>query len=174
MPKEVIDILPPRKNEESKIVSLKVSAKEPGRKSRKKKLFLFVILILIIGAIGYGQAFSRVEIEILPKMETFESALEMTVDEKINQADLMSRIIPGYSLKEQNSLSQQFFSSGKVIKDKKAEGTIKIFNDFSALSLPHKSSSDLPDKAFEIFLPVFCRTSLFSAVKPLFQGFPPS
>jgi len=151
MPKEVIDILPPRKNEESKIVSLKVSAKEPGRKSRKKKLFFFVVLILIIGAIGYGQVFSRVEIEILPKMETFESALEMTVDEKINQTDLISRIIPGYSLKEQNSLSQQFSSSGKIIEDKKAEGTIKIFNDFSALSLPLRENTRFMAASGQIF-----------------------
>lgn len=151
MPKEVIDILPPKKGEEPKITSSKVPSKEPKRKRGRKKIFFFGILILMIGGIGYGQVFSRVEIEIFPKMETFESDIEIEVDQKISQTDLVLKIVPGYFLKEQNSLTQQFPSSGKIIKDKKAEGTIRISNDFSALSMPLRENTRFMAASGQIF-----------------------
>lgn len=151
MPKEVIDILPPQKFEESKIVIKKTPIKEVKKKMGKKKFFIFLFLILIIGEIIYGQKFSKVKIEIWPKMEKIESKIEITINEKTKQLDLVAKIIPGYLLEEQNSFTQSFSSSGKVVKDKKAEGTIRVFNDFSALSLPLREDTRFMAASGHIF-----------------------
>jgi len=141
MPKEVIDILPPQKFEKSKIISSTTPTGEVKKRGRKKKILIFIFLFLIIGGFSYGQIFSKVEIEVRPKMENFDSNLEITVDEKIKEPDLTAKIIPGYFLEEQNSLSQQFSASGKVVKDKKAEGIIRVFNDYSAVSQPLRENT---------------------------------
>lgn len=150
MPKIVIDILPPEEVEESKPVSSKKRIKKPRRKIRFKKLLFLLILILIIGVVSCS-AFSKVEIEIKPKMDDFESGLMITTDKGVKEADLPAKIIPGYLLEEQNSLSQKFSASGKVDKDKKAEGVIKIYNDYSALSQPLRADTRFMAASGEVF-----------------------
>jgi len=151
MPKKVIDILPPEKNEESKPISPKVVSMRPKRRIGFKKLYFFIVLILIMIGITYCSIFSKAEIEIWPEMDTFKSKLEVIVDEKIKEPDLSANIIPGCFLEEQNSFSQQFPSSGKIVKSGKAEGTIRVYNDYSALSQPLRANTRFMAASGEIF-----------------------
>lgn len=152
MPKEVIDIIPPEKIEESNPLPLKKKGfKKPERRIRLRKFWFFLVLILIIAGLGYGFAFSRVEIEIWPKMDTFESGLKITVDSKVKEADWSAKIIPGYFLEEQNSFSQQFPASGKIVKDKKAEGVIRVYNNYSGLSQSLRANTRFMAASGEVF-----------------------
>ncbi len=152
MPKEIIDIIPPEKIGKPKLLlSKKKELKKPKRKIRFRKLWFFLVLILIISGFGYGFTFSRVEIEIWPKMDTFELGLEIIVDSKAKEADWSAKIIPGYFLEERNSFSQQFPASGKIIKDEKAEGVIRIYNNYSGLSQSLRANTRFMAASGEVF-----------------------
>jgi len=152
MPKEIIDIIPPEKIEESKpLLSKKKDFKKPKRKIRFRKLWFFLVLILMIAGFGYGFTFSRVEIEIWPEMDTFELGLEIIVDSEVKEADWSAKIIPGYFLEEQNSFFQQFPASGKIVKDKIAEGVIRIYNNYSGLSQSLRANTRFMAASGEVF-----------------------
>jgi len=149
---EVIDIIPPQKVKEKKPIPFKASTEEVRKKRGKKKIIFFLFLIiLIIGGISYGQIFSKVEIEIWPKMENIEFNTAIIINTKQDEVDLTAEIIPGYILEEQNFLIEQFSSSGKIIKENKAEGTIRIFNDYSALSMPLRENTRFMAASGKIF-----------------------
>ena len=152
MPKEIIDIIPPEKIGKPKLLpSKKKDLKKPKRKIRFRKLWFFLVSILMIAGFGYGFTFSRVEIEIWPKMDTFELGLEIIVDSKAEEADWSTKIIPGCFLEERNSFSQQFPASGKIVKDEKAEGVIRIYNNYSGLSQSLRANTRFMAASGEVF-----------------------
>lgn len=152
MPIEVIDILPPQKSKEIKVISPKMPVEKAREKRGKKKIIFFISLIfLTVAGISYGQIFSKVEIEIWPRMESVEFNTIVTINTKKEKVDLAAKIIPGYLLEEQNSLTEQFISSGKIIKESKAEGMIRVFNDYSALSMPLRENTRFMAASGEIF-----------------------
>ena len=128
MSKKFFDILPPKKVEDSKSIPSRATLEQPKKRIKIKKIWLFLILVLIGIGIIYCSVFSKVEIEIWPKLDTFKSEIEITVDEKAKDPNFSAKIIPGYLLEEENSLSQQFTSSGKAFKSKKAQGIIRVYN----------------------------------------------
>jgi hypothetical protein len=150
MSKRVIDILPPDETEETGAVSFKRKIKKPKKKRFRKFLF-FLILILIITGIGYGSLSSKVEVEIWPVMNDFGGKLRVTVDGEIEDADLAKRILPGYFLEEQNSLSRSFPATGEPVEGGKAEGIIRIYNDYSNLSQSLRANTRFMAASGEVF-----------------------
>lgn len=152
MPIKVIDILPPQKSKEIKVVLSKTPGKEAGgKRGRKKTVFFLFLIFLTVGIISYGQIFSKVKIEIWPEMETIELNSTITVSIKKEKADLTAKIIPGYLMEEQNFTTEQFFSSGKAIKENKAEGMIRVFNDYSVVSMPLRENTRFMAASGKIF-----------------------
>ena len=135
MSEKFFDILPPQKPEINKskpVIELAKQAKikepEKIKKTRKGFLFLFLILILAVGA--YFFVSSKIKIEIYPKFEDFNHKFEVVIDNGVKNSDFAAKIIPGYYLEQEKSISQSFFSSGKSLKSEKARGIIRVYNNY--------------------------------------------
>jgi hypothetical protein len=140
MPKKVFDILPPKKEK------ILIAKKEvPGLKERirpkihfpkitfpkisfRKFIFSFLILLLV-SALIFSFKFSRAEIKIWPEVEEVNFVEIVTVDTKAENLDLNKKTIPGKFFETEETFSNSFNSSGKILK--KAEGTIRLFNEYT-------------------------------------------
>lgn len=121
MKKKVIDIISPsNKSLKTEVFGHRVSLTT----SPKKKNFNFILLILILlfGAFSYAYfTLPKARIEIWPKTEKLSFETELKIDEKI-----------GKILETEEIISQEFLATEKFLKENKAEGTIRIYNDYSA------------------------------------------
>ena len=142
MQKEIFDILPPKKVEIPNRKTTKNTRKQriirrpkfERRNIKIKKTWLALILVLLGVIFMYYFIPSKVDIKVKPKMGTFKSKIRIVVDKEREELDLVDRIIPGYSLEEQNSISQSFSSSGRIFKKEKARGIVRVYNDYSSVS----------------------------------------
>lgn len=120
---KIFDILPPKKFVERK----------PEKFQKPKKSFLggvFFFLILVFLAIGFFSyfAFAKVKIEIWPETELVYFKEELLASSKILQVDGLTKKIPAMTFEISDTFSQEFSSSGKI--EKKAEGTIRVYNNY--------------------------------------------
>lgn len=150
--KEVIDIIPPKNFKKS-------SESFPRKKNRifiskfrfdqGKALSLVGVLFVIL--IFYSFIATEARVRIIPKMEEFSSELTIIVDREVRKADVFSNTIPGYLLEETNSLSKSFSSSGKIVAAKKAEGVIRVYNDYSAFAQPFRARTRFMSASGKVF-----------------------
>jgi hypothetical protein len=141
MAKKVVDILPPKKEtilKEKKVAKVK----ELPRKKLKfsfpqvslpkirfnQILFLFLASLLIFLFI-LSFSFSKAEIKIWPEVEEVSFVETITVDTKTETKNLEKKVIPGKIFEIEEVFSDSFNSTGKVLK--KAEGTIRLFNEYT-------------------------------------------
>lgn len=151
MPKKIFDILPPRRQsytpekskqrkEPKKIVEEPVVRKSttvPASKRFSWRIFIFCLLvILILAGFFVSSIFSGSEIELWLKIEDLKFKEQITVDSKANQSDLSLKIFSGQIFEEEKSTSQEFSPSGRVTKETKARGTIRVYNDYSTMAQP--------------------------------------
>lgn len=154
MRKKIIDILPPKKPEEIKVKESKsffYSAKpETERKERKeekifsglanfrknkkfplkkKAIFLFPVLILI--AIFYFSSLSKADIEVWPETEMINLTSKLTIDTEAGGYNFTAKVIPGQIFEREKLVSDNFQSSGTFLKEEKAEGIIRVYNEYS-------------------------------------------
>jgi len=135
MAKKIFDISPPKKLEK-KTVKRFVPEKKPEfkfspPKSRRlgKKLILIPLVLIIAGIVAY-LSFSRAEIEIWPETEIKSFEIKLTVDKSIENIDFLANLIPGVVFEELGTFPQEFPSSGKKSVEKKAEGVMRVFNEY--------------------------------------------
>ncbi|HHE76741.1 MAG TPA: hypothetical protein ENL27_02035 [Candidatus Parcubacteria bacterium] len=151
MRKKILDIVPP-KEEFPKKVNLKDNEGESREKAgfgveREKNRFpwffikAFGVLFLVL-AIGGGLLFSllfaRAKIEISPETEI------LTLKTKVNVApaalnaytSVKDNSIPGKIFEDERTISRKFFSSGKALKERRAEGIIRVYNNYSTSPQP--------------------------------------
>jgi len=108
------------------------------KKIKKKRFFLkslvfcFVLLILVI--ISGLFFFSKVEVEIWPETEILILEENLVIDLNIEIPDFDERIVPGKVFSNEKSVSQEFFASGKILKEEKARGVIRVYNAYSTSS----------------------------------------
>lgn len=136
MAKKIFDILPPRKLEKKKIERFLPERKpefkfSSSRRWPGKKLILIPLVLIIAGVVAY-LTLSRAEIEIWPETEIKGFETRLTVDKDIGDIDLSANLIPGVVFEESETFPQEFPSSGKKSVEKKAEGIIRIFNDYQS------------------------------------------
>ncbi len=95
-----------------------------------KILFFSLIFLILAGIFGF-LIFSKVKVEIWP--ETAISAFETNINIEIEKSgpDLEARIIPGKVFEDQRTASKEFSASGKTMKEEKAKGVIRVFNEYS-------------------------------------------
>jgi hypothetical protein len=134
MAKKVFDISPPRKLEKKKIERFVPEKKpefkfSPSRRWPRKKLILIPLVLIIAGIVAYF-SLSRAEIEIWPETEIKSFETRLTADKDIGSVDFSANLIPGIIFEESETFPQEFPSSGKKSMEKKAEGIIRIFNDY--------------------------------------------
>ncbi len=142
MPKKFFDIIPPKKIDFS---PRKIKPKEETKSSNRETLtlgggsfkriffksFVFLLILLVLAG-GFGFFFfSKAEIEIWLKTDTLSLEETLTIDLEIKEPDFEAKVIPGKTFSDQKSISQEFFASGKVLKEEKATGIIRIYNEYS-------------------------------------------
>jgi hypothetical protein len=119
MPKKSFDIIPP-KEKKAKVDLAPFYPKPPKKLAvAKKKTFFFVLIsvgAILLFSLSYLFIEPKTEIEIWPKMTAtaFETQAE----------------IPGRELLSEETVSQEFFSSGSKEKESKAEGVITVYNNY--------------------------------------------
>jgi len=95
-------------------------------------IFLGLFFVVLAGGFKYYKSSQNVEIKIWPKNGNVSLKEEVFVDDKKTQADFVNKIFPGKIITDQRSGFQEFSSTGKAVKEEKATGTIKVYNNYSA------------------------------------------
>jgi hypothetical protein len=152
--RKIYDILPPgeRKREKGlkplKRIDLGSSAKDSGGGvhffslilrpwCRPRVCFLFIFSTIFIGFLFFFFTISpRAEIEIWPETESLRFSVQATVESSADQIDFDERILPGKIIVGRAVLSQEFPATGKVLKEEKARGMIRVYNAYSIYDQP--------------------------------------
>jgi hypothetical protein len=136
MTKKILDILPPKQLEKNKIERFipekKPEFKTSPSRSRPRKKLIFIPLVLVIIGIAAYFTLSRAEVEISPEIEIKNFEAILTIDKDIKDIDFLAKSIPGVVLEESRTFPQEFPSSGKKSSEEKAEGIIRVFNDYQS------------------------------------------
>lgn len=128
-PEKIFDIIPPK----SEIRQPDFEEKELPTQERKPfnwRLPLIFIFLIILGVSGYF-FLPRVEIEIWPELEEKKMREKVELDGKANQPDFSKKVIPAKILEVSQEMSQDFTPTGKVPKEERAHGQIKVYNAYS-------------------------------------------
>ena len=128
--RKIRDILPPTEKKETffqpkeKInrqtfkpkLNLKMKTK-PGWKKKILFTFLFILIFLFFFSVFY---LPKAEIEIWPETETFNLETDLTITDNNTQV-----------FQKEKSLTETFSATGKTLKEEKAEGIIRVYNEYS-------------------------------------------
>ena len=139
MSKKIFDILPPEKVKKGPLFKKekkKISEKHKNITcfSKKKRNLVFIVLILVLVFLSCYFTLSKAEVEIWPvkRVSTFKT--EITISKEINQLDVSNKNIPGEIFEIEKTVTEEISSSGKALKENKAEGIIRVYNVYSSNS----------------------------------------
>lgn len=136
--KKIRDIFPPvksRTRESEKEATPLSSARHSHRRSLKRTLSLIVFILLIGGVAGVFTLqffFAKVQVNIWPRMREVTAQERMTARIGVVGVDKEQKIISALSIREEKSLTRLFPATGKSTQEMKAQGTVRVFNGFSA------------------------------------------
>lgn len=151
MVKKIYDIIPPsEKKKERLAASVKIepfkekkSAERASGKDLKwfsKSLAIFLIFLLILTGIFGFFFFSKSKIYIWPKIETLslESKVTVSLEQKETDPALWTEraMIPAKTFNDQKTGAQDFSATGTTLKEAKAEGIIRVYNNYSTQEQP--------------------------------------
>jgi len=140
MVKKIFDILPPEKKE------IREPEPKPERKSEIKislpktsskikwGLVLALIVLVSIGIFSDFILLGKAKIEIWPETEILTFKTKLTLDKEVEEPNFSAKVIPAEIFEEEKSISENFLSSGKFLKEIKAEGIIRVYNNYSTSS----------------------------------------
>ena len=142
--RKVIDIFLPKEKEApaifQKFHEKKEETPEPIKETRPIKkeegggkgwLLVFVLMVLItVGGYCYFNL-SKATITIWPKTEDVSVSSKLTVDKEVGALSYAEKIIPGEIFEEEKVVTDTIPATGKAGKEDKAEGTIKVYNEYS-------------------------------------------
>lgn len=154
MAKKIYDILPPKLAHKKKIAATKqaviagkVDIERKPRKQKKeiettvpssvtherkrsplREIMAGSAVILLLLSIYLYNKLPKADVQIWPVMEQFSSQEKMTADKSVLAVDVSKKVIPAQYMEESQDGWQEFLATGAVNTDKKATGTIKIYN----------------------------------------------
>jgi hypothetical protein len=133
MVKKIFDILPPKKEElkreERVIIVEKRRTKFHFPRIPLGTFLILLFIFLLIFSFFFSFELSKAEVKIWPKTEEISFVEGIVVDSNATAMDFEQKIIPGKIFETEEVFSKSFNSTGKVLK--KAEGTIRLFNEYS-------------------------------------------
>ena len=133
--KKFFDIIPPEKINPAPFVHKRRGVKEQKKDfliSRKKAALLICVFVLIFGITAGATVKSKAKIEILPKTEKQTFEVKAEICSSATKTDVSKKIIPGEIITAETSVSQEFSSTGAIIKKEKAKGIIRVYNNYSS------------------------------------------
>ena len=93
-----------------------------------------ILAILILAFLFCYFTLSKAEIEIWPETESLTFETKATIDSEGKNIDVSNKVIPGKTIVVEKTVSEEFPSSGEILKEKKAEGIIRVYNAYSTSS----------------------------------------
>jgi len=155
MKKKVIDIFPPEKEDRfQEARAIKESEKEEilagekrdfdkgknlikaenilgnlGHPRNRVFILVFSAFILVFGFCYF--TLPKAKIELWPEVSLLDFETRLTVDKNKGQVSFSDKVIPGEILTKEKTLAAVFSSTGKVLKEKKTEGIIRVYNAYS-------------------------------------------
>ncbi|HOW13117.1 MAG TPA: hypothetical protein PK121_02280 [Candidatus Pacearchaeota archaeon] len=96
-----------------------------------KNIILSFLFIVLFCSGVYFIFFEKTRIEISPKTEILSLKDTIVIDKNASQADFLTRVIPGKVFTDERSASSNFPATGKVQKEEKAKGIIRVYNNYS-------------------------------------------
>ncbi|MDP2930160.1 MAG: hypothetical protein Q8N56_00930 [bacterium] len=103
--------------------------------SRRNTIIVLIAFLLIaLGSLAYYYWLPKVDIAIWLKTEVADFHVSVRVDKGQKTADSVNLVLPGKIVIEEQTVSQEFSSTGKIVSEQKAEGLVTIFNDYSTAS----------------------------------------
>lgn len=100
--------------------------------STPRIIALVLIITFVVAGFVFGKVLPKAEVIIFPVRETASFNVEVLIDKSVTEVDLASGTLPGELLVKEESDSQEFSAGGIEDVNKKASGTITIFNEFSS------------------------------------------
>ena len=136
MNKKVFDILPPKppttfREERSKPL-LEKNISSPLFVKKKWCQVISAFFILILAGVFCYFTLSKAEITIWPESDLSTFKIKITGDVAKEEIDISNKIIPAKIFEAEKTITEEFPSSGKISKEKKAEGVIRVYNNYSA------------------------------------------
>src|SRR3989344_8207928 len=147
--KKVFDITPPGENKNFFVPNqpdgrnfspapktLKVAAKKFEQRApfyfSKGRLFLAVFFaVFVLAGAGYFFIEPEAEIKIWPKTEELNLEIQLLAAESNKEIQDSENFIPLEIIEAESSASQDFPASGKYLKEEKAKGKIRVYNNYS-------------------------------------------
>jgi hypothetical protein len=164
MVKKIFDILPPKELKEEEEVEIpapkpfwsklkkpkKPKIKVPPLLKSRKNLVL-VSLILVLALFSCCLTLSKAEIEIWPEAEILTFETELTIDKTTESIDFQDKVIPGKVFEVEKTVTEKFSSSGKTFQEKKAEGVIRVYNNYSTVSQAFRVNTRFMSDSGKVF-----------------------
>ena len=130
MIKKVIDIQPKIKKEKKPCFPLLSEEKKIKKEIRNKKApFLLVIVLFILLFFLFSFNFGRLKIKIRPKIENFTFNEQVFLSKDAQSIDFGKKILPAKNFEIKEEFSDEFLASGKIKKEERAQGVVRIFNN---------------------------------------------
>jgi hypothetical protein len=127
----LIDIRPPRKFKEEKLIIKKEKKKFVFRFPRKSYLILINLLVFLLTVFILSTIFGNVTIKISPIISQNDFSLDFSFDTTISNSDSKMKILAGKIFESEEVFSNEFDATGKIKKEEKATGIVRIFNDYN-------------------------------------------
>jgi len=89
-----------------------------------------ILAILILAFLFCYFTLSKAEIEIWPETEALTFETKATIDREGENVDVSNKVIPGKTIVAEKTVSEEFPSSGEILKEKKAKGIIRVYNEY--------------------------------------------
>lgn len=130
--KKIFDIAPRqgKKSDEPKIVAAKsvkrADLEQPDKKNKIIPLSVGMV-ILAAAALSYFYIPHKAKIDIWPK----KNSLEETADVLVGKTKKGDNFVQGEILQVEKTVSQAFTAQSKKIKSTKAQGIVRVYNNFS-------------------------------------------
>ena len=140
MHKRIVDILPPKSLEEREVkeITEEVEVKiRPQRIKIKaqipplKKVVFFISALFFLAAIFCFFTLSKANIEVWPETDTVNLTSKLTIDSAADEYNFVTKIIPGQVFEKEKLVSDNFPATGTFLKEEKAKGTIRVYNEYS-------------------------------------------
>lgn len=134
-PRKIFDILPPERYQKELPERKEIIERRfPLPHFPFKKGLLIILLILFIAGFLFYLIFQRATITIWPEAQKVSFKEKIIVDKNVEEYDFLNKTIAGKPLEVEKVVFQEFSSSGKVLKETKAEGIIQVYNGYSTSS----------------------------------------
>ena len=144
MPKKILDIIPPEDISALPDVVFQQEQKKEGfaeqihkrqidsKKPAFPKWIILCLIFVVGGALFLHTVLAKVDVVIWPNASSVKFKEIVNADPSVLAVDLSKKIIPGVVLETEGELTKEFFSSGKKLKGEKAQGTIRVSNNYSS------------------------------------------